>query len=99
MILLTRPEVSALRKIKFLISVVDPGEGPSLVLDQTEARRAEKKLETAPPPSSPVGPLGSPLIIEGSSVGGSHVYKTFSFPGLTTLQFYNLRGSVAGANE
>ena len=53
MILLTRPKVSALRKIKFLISVVDPGEGPSLFLDQTEARRAEKKnFETAPPPFS-----------------------------------------------
>ena len=24
--------------------VADPGEGPPLVLDQTEARRAEKKL-------------------------------------------------------
>ena len=81
MILLTRPEVSALRKIKFLISVVDPGEGPSLVLDQTEPEGQKKNLETAPPPFSPLGPLGSPLIIEGSSVGGSHVYKTFLFRG------------------
>ena len=34
-------------------AVADPGEGPSpLFLDQTEARRAEKKLFGRPPPLS-----------------------------------------------
>ena len=44
-----------------MVAVVDPGQGPGgpaaspppLFLDQTEARRAENFLETAPPPPHP----------------------------------------------
>ena len=48
----------------------DPGEGPGgertappLFLDQTQARRAEKKMETAPVPHPPLSEgLGPPLV-------------------------------------
>ena len=42
-------------RVALMPSVVDPGEGPGgpppLFLDQTEARRVEKKFETWPPPN------------------------------------------------
>ena len=51
-------------------TLADPGEGPGgeltappLFLDQTQARRAEKKIETAPVPHPPLSEgLGPPLV-------------------------------------
>ena len=51
-------------------TLADPGKGPGgeltappLFLDQTQARRAEKKIETAPVPHPPLSEgLGPPLV-------------------------------------
>ena len=48
-------------------SVADPGEGPPLFLFQTEAWRAEKFFETAPPPSQGLDDPPPPLIWRSGS--------------------------------
>ena len=44
--------------------MADPGEGPALLIDQTEARRAEKQVSSRPPPapfSQGLDDRGTPL--------------------------------------